>query len=142
MSNFGNHKAGEERLAQGEERKLQAEESAAAPRRKYVKKSAKWHNKPIQAQNQKQNQPEFTTANAADACMKRNEGSQKRRWAVGKKKNSEWKRLKSGWQRVESKPEAYRTLVSYFKLERTQFDPEQFFKELEQDVLADVDNPT
>ena len=141
MSNFVNHKAGEERLAQGEERRLQAEESSAAPRRKYVKKSAKWHTKPIQRKLDFNNSPEITTAVAADAGMKRNEGAQKRRWAVGKKKNSDWKRLKSGWVNMESKPKAYRPLVSYFKIERTQFDPEQFFSEIEQEILADADNP-
>lgn len=106
-------------------------------KRKYVKKHNKWQRKlaPI-----KESTPAFTSAVAADASSKRNEGAQRRRYSEGKKPGPEWKRLKSGWQKTESTPKAYVPIVSYFKLERTQFDPEQFFKELEQETLADQAN--
>ena len=83
-------------LAQGEERTLEAEERAVAPKRKYVKKSARWHDKPIQ--RKLDYEPEFTTAVAADNKIKRKEGNARRRYAEGiDSKKSNWKWLKGGW---------------------------------------------
>lgn len=143
MPIFGNSD-GEERLTQGEERRLEAEERAVAPKRKYVKKSAKWHTKPIQAK-----EPVAKKLDWRDCPIEPNKIQESRRykaWADEyhrNNKNRTVKRYKSGWQKAvfaPSKPDHY-THVSYFKVERTEFDPDKFFKELEEQELL-KDNPS
>lgn len=108
------------------------------PKRKYVKKHSRFNKSAVDKAPTKDT-PEFTTATAADSNAKRNAGAQLRRWAQGIKKGPEWKRLKTGWK-CESKPTVYPKITSYYKVDRQQFNVEQFFSELESECQFNDDS--